>query len=153
VPTLPRARHVRQRVGTGRDLVRRARQHRADLVAIRTGDALQTRAADLPAAIGPVLVGGATALHPDIPGLLEARLRPGAAIVADNANHGPDYLARGRDPASGYLALPFGPDVELSVRLAGCRECMQKSHCGQRQYQFAYSPYALNAYPAGGLRL
>ena len=28
-----------------------------------------------------------------------------------------DYLARVRSPAAGYLSLPFGEDVELSVRL------------------------------------
>jgi predicted O-methyltransferase YrrM len=103
--------------------VERARAHLAeaglaDLVEIRTGDALHTLAADLPAAIDLVLLDGAKALYPEILGLLEAHLRPGAAIVADNADHSPDYLARVRDPANGYLSMPFGTDVELSVRLA-----------------------------------
>lgn len=90
----------------------------ADLVEIRTGDALQTLAGDLPATIDLVLLDGAKALYPDVLALLEPRLRPGAIVVADNADHSPDYLARVRDPASGYLSLPFGGDVELSVRLA-----------------------------------
>lgn len=49
--------------------------------------------------------------------LVESRLRPGALIVADNADHSPDYLARVRAPGSGYLSVPFGEDVELSMRL------------------------------------
>jgi predicted O-methyltransferase YrrM len=64
------------------------------------------------------LLDGAKALYPDILALLEPRLRPGAAIVADNADHSPDYLARVRAPASGYLSMPFADDVELSVRVA-----------------------------------
>jgi predicted O-methyltransferase YrrM len=71
--------------------------------------------ADLPDAIDLVLLDGAKALYPDILALLEPHLRPGAAIVADNADHSPDYLARVRAPASGYLSMPFADDVELSV--------------------------------------
>ena len=85
------------------------------LVEIRTGDALQTLAGDLPDAIDLVLLDGAKALYPDILALLEPHLRPGAAIVADNADHSPDYLAHVRKPASGYLSMPFADDVELSV--------------------------------------
>jgi hypothetical protein len=48
--------------------------------------------------------------------LLEGRLRPGALIVADNANHCPDYVARVRKPASGYLSVGIGDDVEVSMR-------------------------------------
>ncbi len=90
----------------------------ADLVEIRTGDALQTLAGDLPDAIDLVLLDGAKALYADILALLQPHLRPGAAIVADNADHSPDYLARVRAPASGYLSMPFADDVELSVRTA-----------------------------------
>ncbi|MGA0604243.1 O-methyltransferase [Caulobacter sp. KR2-114] len=89
----------------------------ADLVEIRQGDALQTLAHDLPAPIDLVLLDGAKALYPDILGLLEPALRPGALIVADNADHSPEYLARVRDGAGGYLSVPFGGDVELSMRL------------------------------------
>lgn len=102
--------------------VARARDHLAaggliDLVEIREGDALQTLAVDLPDSIDLVLLDGAKALYPDILGLLESRLRPGALIVADNADHSPDYLARVRSPSGGYLSTPFGEDVELSMRL------------------------------------
>ncbi len=89
----------------------------ADLVEIREGDALQTLAVDLPETIDLVLLDGAKALYGDILDLLESRLRPGALIVADNADHCPEYLARVRDPAAGYLSTPFAEDVELSMRL------------------------------------
>ncbi len=48
--------------------------------------------------------------------LVESRLRPGALIVADNADCSPDYLAHVR-ASGGYLSVPFGEDVELSMRL------------------------------------
>ena len=88
-----------------------------DLVEIRLGDALQTLAVDLPETIDLVLLDGAKALYPDILGLLESRLRPGALIIADNADYAPDYLARVRSTEAGYLSVPFGEDVELSMRL------------------------------------
>ncbi|UGY00364.1 O-methyltransferase [Bradyrhizobium quebecense] len=88
-----------------------------DLVEIREGDALKTLRADLPDTIDLVLLDGAKALYPDILDLVERRLKPGAFVVADNADHSPDYLARVRSPASGYLSVPFGDDVELSMRL------------------------------------
>jgi predicted O-methyltransferase YrrM len=89
----------------------------SDLVEIRLGDALQTLAVDLPEAIDLVLLDGAKALYPEILALLESRLRPGALIVADNADYAPEYLARVRSTDAGYLSVPFGEDVELSVRL------------------------------------
>ncbi|MGO4125003.1 O-methyltransferase [Inquilinus sp. YAF38] len=89
----------------------------ADLVEIRVGDALQTLRPDLPDTIDLLLLDGAKALYPEILSLVESRLRPGAFIVADNADYSPDYLARVRSPASGYLSAPFGEDVELSMRI------------------------------------
>lgn len=102
--------------------VARAREHLReggldDLVDIREGDALQTLAVDLPETIDLLLLDGAKALYADILALLESRLRPGALIVADNTDYCPDYLERVRSPASGYLSVPFGGDVELSMRL------------------------------------
>ena len=64
-----------------------------------------------------MLLDGAKGLYPDILDLLEKHLRPGALIVADNADFSPDYLARVRSPAKGYLSVPFGEDVELSMRV------------------------------------
>jgi predicted O-methyltransferase YrrM len=89
-----------------------------DLVELREGDALTTLAADLPETIDLVFLDGAKSLYGDILTLLEPRLRPGALIVADNADDSPDYLARVRSPASGYLSAPFAGDVELSLRTA-----------------------------------
>jgi len=89
----------------------------ADLVEIREGDALQTLRTDLPARIDLLLLDGAKALYDDVLDLLQSRLAAGALIVADNADYCPDYLARVRDPANGYLSVPFADDVELSIRL------------------------------------
>jgi predicted O-methyltransferase YrrM len=88
-----------------------------DLVEIREGDALETWNADLPDTIDLVLLDGAKALYSEILTLLESRLRPGALIVADNADMSPDYLKRVRSPDSGYMSVPFAEDVELSMRL------------------------------------
>ena len=102
--------------------IARARDHLTaggliDLVEIRQGDALQTLAVDLPDTIDLVLLDGAKPLYPDILSLLESRLRPGAFIVADNADHSPDYLTRVRSPGAGYMSVPFADDVELSMRI------------------------------------
>lgn len=89
----------------------------ADLVEIRAGDALQTLGSGLPDSIDLVLLDGAKALYPEILDLLETRLRPGAIVVADNADYSPEYLARVRSPAAGYLSTGFSEDVEVSLRL------------------------------------
>ena len=88
-----------------------------DLVEIRVGDALQTLSVNLPETIDLLLLDGAKALYPEILSLVESRLRPGAFIVADNADYSPEYLARVRSPANGYLSVPFASDVELSMRI------------------------------------
>jgi predicted O-methyltransferase YrrM len=88
-----------------------------DLVEIREGDALRTLGKDLPESIDLVLLDGAKALYPEILSLVESRLRPGALIIADNADYAPEYLARVRSPAQGYMSIPFAEDVELSMRL------------------------------------
>lgn len=104
--------------------VKRAREHLregglSDLVEIREGDALETLAADLPETIDLLLLDGAKALYPDILSLVERHLRPGALIVADNADHSPDYLKRVREPGGGYFSTAFAEDVELSMRVDG----------------------------------
>ena len=88
-----------------------------DLVEIREGDALQTLSVDLPDTIDLLLLDGAKALYPDILSLVESRLRPGAFIIADDADYSPDYLAYVRLPANGYLSVPFADDIELSMRI------------------------------------
>jgi len=89
----------------------------ADLVEVREGDALRTLATDLPDSIDLLLLDGAKALYPEVLALVESRLRPGALVIADNADHSPEYLARVRSSAAGYLSVPFASDVELSMRL------------------------------------
>jgi predicted O-methyltransferase YrrM len=101
--------------------VKRSRENLAagglsDLVEIRDGDALQTLSRDLPEPIDLVLLDGAKNLYPPVLALLESRLRAGALVVGDNAGSSPDYLARVRAPANGYLSVPFGGDVEVSMR-------------------------------------
>ncbi|RWD99987.1 O-methyltransferase [Mesorhizobium sp.] len=88
-----------------------------DLVEIREGDALETLSKDLPDRIDLLLLDGAKALYPEILSLVESRLRPGALVIADNADFSPEYLERVRSPAGGYMSTPFGDDVELSMRL------------------------------------
>jgi predicted O-methyltransferase YrrM len=88
-----------------------------DLVEIREGDALQTLGAGLPDSVDLLLLDGAKSLYPEILDLVESRLRPGAFIVADDADDSPGYLARVRSPARGYLSTPFADDIELSLRL------------------------------------
>jgi len=87
-----------------------------DLVEIREGDALKTLGADLPETIDLLLLDGAKALYPEVLALVENRLGPGAFIVADNANDSAEYLTYVRSPANGYLSIPVGDDVELSMR-------------------------------------
>jgi predicted O-methyltransferase YrrM len=87
-----------------------------DLVDIREGDALQTLSVDLPDTIDLLLLDGAKSLYPDILDLVESRLKPGAIVIADNADFSPEYLARVRSPVNGYMSTPFAGDVELSMR-------------------------------------
>ena len=89
----------------------------ADLVEIRSGDAVHTLARDLPERVDLALLDGAKGLYPKILSLLEPRLRPGALVVADNADWSAEYLARVRDPAGGYMSVPFATDVEVSLKL------------------------------------
>jgi predicted O-methyltransferase YrrM len=49
--------------------------------------------------------------------VLEARLHPGSLVVADNADRSAEYLVRVRNPAGGFVSVPFASDVELSVKL------------------------------------
>ena len=93
----------------------------SDLVEVREGDALDTLARDLPDTIDLVLLDGAKVLYPRVLAMVEPRLRGGAMVIADNAGDSPEYLTRVRDPESGYLSVPFGGDVEVSMRMEGPR--------------------------------
>ncbi len=88
-----------------------------DLVEFRQGDALETLGCNLPETIDLLLLDGAKPLYPEVLSLVESRLRPGALIVADDADKSPDYLVRVRSPLQGYISVPFGENVELSMRL------------------------------------
>ncbi len=55
--------------------------------------------------------------YPEVLSLVENRLRPGAFVIADNTDYSPDYLARVRSPAKGYISTPLAEDVELSMRI------------------------------------
>lgn len=100
----------------------RAKAHLAeaglsDLVEFREGDALETLSTELPEHIDLLLLDGAKALYSDILDRVEARLRRGAILVADNADYCPEYLERVDDVANGYMSMPFSDEVELSIRL------------------------------------
>jgi predicted O-methyltransferase YrrM len=102
--------------------IARAREHLAeggliDLVEFREGDAVQTLATNLPESIDLLLLDGAKSLYNDILDLVEPRLHAGSLIIADNADYSPDYLERVRDSREDYLSVPFGEDVELSIRI------------------------------------
>jgi len=88
-----------------------------DLVEFREGDALQTLSVNLPETIDLLLLDGAKALYSEILSLVENRLRPGALIVADNADYCPAYMARVCSPEEGYLSVSFTGNVELSMRV------------------------------------
>jgi predicted O-methyltransferase YrrM len=89
----------------------------SDLVEIREGDALETLASGLPDTIDLLLLDGAKSLYRDVLGLVESRLRTGAVIIADNADHCPDYLEYVSEPENGYLTMSFTDEVELTIRL------------------------------------
>ncbi len=102
------------KVARGRENLRAAALE--DLVEIRPGDALQTLAGELPDVVDLLLLDGAKALYPEVLRLVHGHLKAGAFVVADNADYCPEYLAWVRDPANGYLSVPFAEDVELSMR-------------------------------------
>ena len=101
--------------------VKKARENLAtgglgDLVEIRQGDAMETLSADIPKAVDLLLLDGAKALYPEILGLIEKRFRPGALVVADDAEYCPDYLSLVRSSGR-YLSVSVTDDVELSLFL------------------------------------
>jgi predicted O-methyltransferase YrrM len=89
----------------------------SDRVEIREGDAVETLARDLPDSIDLVLLDGAKSLYPKILELLEDRLRPGALVLADNANWSQEYLTHVRAQTGRYRSVPFAEDVELTMKL------------------------------------
>jgi predicted O-methyltransferase YrrM len=90
----------------------------ADLVTILEGDARQTLS-DLPGPVGFVLLDGWKDLYFPVLRLLEPRLASGALVLADDtvsmADEMPDYLAYVRDPAHGYVSVPFPESDGLEI--------------------------------------
>jgi predicted O-methyltransferase YrrM len=90
----------------------------SDWVMILLGDARQTLAT-VDAPVGFVLLDGWKNLYLPVLQLLEPRLTPGALILADDtvsmAEEMPDYLAYIRDPAHGYLSIPFPESDGLEI--------------------------------------
>lgn len=89
----------------------------SDLVEIREGDALQTLASGLPDEVDLLVLDGAKGLYLDIFGLVKSRLRPGALIVADNADWCHEYLTYVRSQANGYISVSCLPGLELTMKL------------------------------------
>lgn len=87
-----------------------------DLVDIREGDALETFA-QLPDGVDLVLLDGAKSLYLDVFKVIEPRLRPGALIIADDADNCPEYLDYIRLLPGIYLSMPFAEDIELTMRI------------------------------------
>lgn len=105
--------------------VARARAHieaagLADLVEIRTGDARETLQ-DVGGPVDLLHIDGAWSLYLAILKLIEPRLRPGSAVLAENA-FAEDYLTFVRDPANGYVSVPIPVDEgrgnEFAVKIA-----------------------------------
>lgn len=106
--------------------VRRATEHLdqaglLDVVEVRHGDALETLR-DLESPVDLAFLDGWKLLYLPVLRLLEPKLRPGAAVVADDLALFPDelqgYLEYVRDPSHGYssVEVPIGDSFELSVR-------------------------------------
>lgn len=89
----------------------------SEYVEVRPGDALESLARDLPQIIDLVLLDGAKSLYSPVLALLAPRLRPGALVVADNAQMAPEYIRAVRTPGSGYVSTQCIEDVELSLKL------------------------------------
>lgn len=56
--------------------------------------------------------------YADVRRLLEPTLATDAVVVADNASRSPECLEHVRS-GGGYRSMPFGGDVEVSLRLGG----------------------------------
>ncbi|MGA2549642.1 MAG: class I SAM-dependent methyltransferase [Burkholderiaceae bacterium] len=91
----------------------------ADNVTILEGDAMQTLR-DVPGPIGLALLDGWKDLCLPVLKLIEPRLLPGALVAGDDINQAAmdAYLNYVRDPANGYVSIPFPIEdgMEISCR-------------------------------------
>lgn len=98
----------------------------SDLIEVRTGDALDTLA-ELPSGVDLVFLDGWPDLYLPVLKLIEPRLGPAAAVIADylppesfidpvTLKPYQEYVA---DPANGYVTvdLPIGDTISLALRL------------------------------------
>ncbi|MFT3709438.1 MAG: class I SAM-dependent methyltransferase [Archangium sp.] len=85
----------------------------SELIDLREGDAQKTLAKDLPPQIDLVLLDGAKPLYPTIVKLLESRLKPGALLIADNADDSPDYLELVHNDRR-FHSLAWSDEVEIT---------------------------------------
>ena len=88
-----------------------------DLVEIREGDALETLTRDLPETFDLVLLDGSKSLYADILGCVEARLRPGTLVLADDARYCAEFVSQMRSDANRYVSVPLAGDLEMSMQL------------------------------------
>jgi len=61
-----------------------------------------------------LVLDGAKAIYPEIVTLVQPFLRPGALIVADDADFSPEYLELMHNNR-GFMSLPFNDGVEVSM--------------------------------------
>jgi predicted O-methyltransferase YrrM len=94
-----------------------------DLIEVRIGDPFDTLKADLGSEIEFLILDRWAELYLPMLRLLEARLAPGAIIVADDLAIFPEasssYLDFVRAPNSGYVSIevPLGDRLEVSLRV------------------------------------
>jgi predicted O-methyltransferase YrrM len=86
-----------------------------DLVELREGDALDTLAHGMPAAVDLAFLDGAKTLYLPVLRLLETHLAAGAVIVADNADNASDYLDY-IGHSGDYLSTTLEGGIEVSIR-------------------------------------
>ena len=88
-----------------------------DLAEIREGDALDTLSRDLPETFDLVLLDGAKSLYADVLQCVEAHLRPGSFVLADDARYCAEFVTHMRSDANRYVSVPLAGDLEISMRL------------------------------------
>jgi predicted O-methyltransferase YrrM len=64
-----------------------------------------------------VLLDGAKALYADVLRRVEACLRPGSLVLADDARLCPEFVSHVRSDANQYFSVPLAGDLEMSMRL------------------------------------
>jgi predicted O-methyltransferase YrrM len=87
-----------------------------EVVTVLDGDARQTLA-DLPGPVGLVLLDGWKDLCQPVLRLLEPKLAPGALVAADDSSFASmaGYLDYVRDPANGYVCVPFPVEDGMEI--------------------------------------